>query len=145
MITCIIRVFDDLYGIVNQYILKELSDKLCHVYSWDSLVAQTVKNPLQCWRPGFNPWVRKIPWRRSWQPTPVFLPGESSWTKEPGRLSPWSHKASDTTKQLSIQHTHWLLVLTKKDSNRCLPHIIPYVNLERLNSQVLKSWILELL
>ena len=31
---------------------------------------------LQCRRPGFNPWVRKIPWRRKWQPTPVFLPGE---------------------------------------------------------------------
>ena len=28
-------------------------------------------------RPGFNPWVRKIPWRRKWQPTLVFLPGES--------------------------------------------------------------------
>ena len=28
-------------------------------------------------RPGFNPWVWKIPWRRAWQPTPVFLPGES--------------------------------------------------------------------
>ena len=28
-------------------------------------------------RRGFNPWVRKIPWRRAWQPTPVFLPGES--------------------------------------------------------------------
>jgi len=31
---------------------------------------------LQCRRPGFAPWVRKIPWRREWQPTPVFLPGE---------------------------------------------------------------------
>ena len=28
-------------------------------------------------RPGFDPWVGKIPWRRAWQPTPVFLPGES--------------------------------------------------------------------
>jgi len=28
-------------------------------------------------RHGFDPWVRKIPWRRAWQPTPVFLPGES--------------------------------------------------------------------
>ena len=26
--------------------------------------------------PGFNPWVRKIPWRREWLPTPIFLPGE---------------------------------------------------------------------
>ena len=51
-----------------------------------SLVAQTVKNPLQCWRPGFDPWVGKIPWRRAWQPTPVFLPGESPWTEEPGGL-----------------------------------------------------------
>ena len=32
---------------------------------------------LQCMRPGFNPWVGKIPWRRAWQPTPVFLTGES--------------------------------------------------------------------
>ena len=31
---------------------------------------------LQCRRPGFCPWVRKIPYRREWQPTPVFLPGE---------------------------------------------------------------------
>ena len=32
---------------------------------------------LQCGRPGFNPWVRKIPWRRKWLPRPLFLPGES--------------------------------------------------------------------
>ena len=44
-------------------------------YSWGSLVAQTVKNQLQCERPGINPWVGKIPWRRAWQPSPVFLPG----------------------------------------------------------------------
>ena len=33
-----------------------------------------------------DPWVGKIPWRRAWRPTPVFLPGESPWTEEPGRL-----------------------------------------------------------
>ena len=32
---------------------------------------------LQCGRPGFNPWVGKIPWSRKWQPTPVFLPEKS--------------------------------------------------------------------
>ena len=37
-------------------------------------------------RYGFNSWVRKIPWRRAWQPPPIFLPGESSWTEEPGGL-----------------------------------------------------------
>ena len=37
-------------------------------------------------RLGFDSLVRKIPWRRTWQPTPVFLPGESPWTEEPGGL-----------------------------------------------------------
>ena len=45
-------------------------------YSWASLVAQLVKN-----LPAMQEtWVGKIPWRRAWQPTPVFLPGESPWT-----------------------------------------------------------------
>ena len=37
----------------------------------------STRDILQCRRPGFDTWVRKIPWRRKWQPTPVFLPGES--------------------------------------------------------------------
>ena len=41
---------------------------------------------LQCRRPGFDPWVGKIPWRRAWQPTLILLPGESPWTEEPGGL-----------------------------------------------------------
>ena len=41
-----------------------------------SFVAQMVKNPPAIRRPGFDPWVWKIPWRREWLPTPVFLPGE---------------------------------------------------------------------
>ena len=48
---------------------------------WASLVAQLVKNHLQCRRPQFDPWVGKISWRRAWQPIPVFLPGESPGTK----------------------------------------------------------------
>ena len=46
--------------------------------------ASSVKSHLQCGRPGFNPWVRKTPLRRAWQPTPLFFPGESPWTEEPG-------------------------------------------------------------
>ena len=58
------------------------------------------KTACQCGRPGFDPWVRKIPWRRKWQPTPVFLPGDkrSPWTEEPdGLYSPWGRRESDTT------------------------------------------------
>ena len=47
-----------------------------------SLVAQMVKNP-----PAMRKnWVQSIPQRRAWQPTPVFLPGESPWTEAPGGL-----------------------------------------------------------
>ena len=39
-------------------------------------------------RCGFDPWVRKIPWRRAWQPTPVFLPGDPSGQRSRGGYSP---------------------------------------------------------
>ena len=42
-----------------------------------SLAAQMVNNLLLYRRPRFDPWVGKIPWRREWQPIPVFLPKES--------------------------------------------------------------------
>ena len=48
----------------------------------------------------FGPWVRKISWRRKWQPTPVFLPGESHGQRSLVGYSPRGHKGSDTT------HTH---------------------------------------
>ena len=32
----------------------------------------------------FDSWIETIPWKRAWKPTPVFLPGESPWTEEPG-------------------------------------------------------------
>ena len=47
------------------------------VFLWAFLVAQLVKRiRLQCGRPGFDPWVGKIPWRRERLPTPGFWPGE---------------------------------------------------------------------
>ena len=48
---------------------------------------------LQCRRPRFNPWVGKIPWRRKWQPTPVFLPRESHGQKSLAGCSPWGRKS----------------------------------------------------
>jgi len=48
-------------------------------------------------RPGFYPWVGKIPWRRVWKPTPVFLPGESHGQRSLAGCSPWGGKELDTT------------------------------------------------
>ena len=45
----------------------------------------------------FNPWIGKIPWRRAWQLTPVFLPGESHGQRTLEGCSPWDHKELDTT------------------------------------------------
>ena len=59
-----------------------------------SQVAQLVKNSQ---RPRFDPWVGKMPWGRKWLPTPVFWPGESPRTEEPGGLKSWGCKESDIT------------------------------------------------
>ena len=56
-------------------------------YSWVSLVAQMVKNLPAIWETWVQSLGWKIPWRKAWQPTPVFfLPAESPWTEEPGGL-----------------------------------------------------------
>ena len=44
-----------------------------------------------------DPWVGKIPWRRAWQPTPAFLPGEPHGQRSLAGYSPWAPKDSDTT------------------------------------------------
>ena len=43
----------------------------------------------QCRRHGLDSWVRKIPWRRRWQPTPVFLPGKSHGQRSLAGYRPW--------------------------------------------------------
>ena len=80
----------------------------------NSLVVQVVKNLpamqiLAMTR--FNPWVGKIPWRREWQPTPVFLAWRIPMTEEPGGLQFMSCKELDTTEQLtfSLFHGSWWL------------------------------------
>ena len=55
---------------------------------------------------GFYSWSRKVPWRGEWQPTPVFLPGESPWAEESGGCSPWGHKELNVTERLTHTHTH---------------------------------------
>ena len=47
---------------------------------------------LQCGRPGFDSLVGKISWRRAWQPTPVFLPGESHGQRSLMDYSPWGRR-----------------------------------------------------
>ena len=54
----------------------------------------------QCRRFSFNPWVKKIPWRRKWQLTPVFLPRKIHGWRSLVGYSPWGSKESDMTERL---------------------------------------------
>ena len=50
---------------------------------------------------GFNPWVGKLPWKRAWKPTPVFLPGKSHGQRSLEGCIPQGHRELDTT-----EHVH---------------------------------------
>ena len=60
-----------------------------------------VKNLTAMQGTGSNPWVRKIPWRREWQPTPVFLPGKLRGQRSLVGYSPWRCEELEVT-----EHTH---------------------------------------
>ena len=57
----------------------------------------------QCRRHRFDPWVKKIPQRKKWQPSPVFLPGKSPGQRILVDYSPWSCKKSDMTEYTCTQ------------------------------------------
>ena len=69
--------------------------------------------------PGFNSWVGKIPWRRKWQLTPVFLPRKSRGQRRMVGYSPQSHKESDTAEgfHFHLKFTQYLRFNQKKEKN----------------------------
>ena len=75
----------------NHYSAVSMNLTIVIYLIWASEGALAAKNPPANARDagrrrGFNPWVRNFPWRRAWQLTPVFLPGESPWREELGGL-----------------------------------------------------------
>ena len=81
-------------------------DMTSEVFPGGSVVKKIHLQCRRCQRCGFNPWVRKIPWRRAWQPTPVFLPGESHEQRSLVGYRPCGCKESDTTEVTEHAHTH---------------------------------------
>jgi len=85
-------------------IKKERNDAICS--DMDGLRGSlrwlsSTESTCQGRRCRFDPWVRKIPWRKKWQPTPGFLPGKSHGQRSLVGYSLWGHKGSDTTEQLT--------------------------------------------
>ena len=76
---------------------------------------------LQWGRPGFDPWVRKILWRRAWQPTPVFLPEESH-----GQRSLWAtvHGVTKSRTRLKWLNTHFLPTSFSPLQKSSLPSVL---------------------
>ena len=84
-------LIESYYKVVYFYSFLHFLQQIAYTYTfiWGFPGGASVKEPTcQCRR--HEMLIRylgqKIPWRRAWQPTPVFLPGESPWTEEPGRL-----------------------------------------------------------
>ena len=84
--------------------------------TWDFPSGASGKEPNQCRRckrRSFHPWLGKIPWRRKWQPIPVFLSGESQGQRNLAGYSlagysPWGHKECKATEQLKTQHMYYV-------------------------------------
>ena len=99
---------------------------------------------LQCRRCVFDPWVGKVPWRKKWQPTPVFLPGKFHGQKSLVGYSPWSCKESDTDEQLNTHTCLWSF-LAKNEvsfSRAGLCHIVDTCHLyllKKVENAVLSS------
>ena len=68
-----------------------------NLYPWLPWWLNGKESACQCRRHGFHPWVGKIPWRRKWQPTTIFLSGKSHGQRSLAGYSSWSRRESDTT------------------------------------------------
>ena len=82
-------------------------------------------NESTCWckRPRCYPWLGKIPWRRAWLPTPVFLPGESHGQRSLAGYSPQGRKELDITGQLSTQNVNLKILLGSSVYTKHLPRV----------------------
>ena len=83
---------------------------------WSSVVAQKVKRLPTMRRPRFDPCVGNIPWRRKWQPTPVFLPGKSHGQRSLVGYSPQGRQ--DWATSLSLSYTVIWMSLGNRLSER---------------------------
>ena len=95
-----------------------------NTYIWLPLWPSWYRICLQCGRPGFDPWVGKIPWRRERLPTPVFWPGEFL-----GLYSPWGCKELDMTEWLSFS-LHFHIYIYYSAMNEIMPSAATWMDLE---------------
>ena len=84
----------------------------------------------------FDPWVGKIPWRRKWQPTPVFLPGKSHGQRSLAGYSPCGCKESNMIK--------WLSTCICITDSLCCPSETSILQISYTPIEIFKNWSLKL-
>ena len=99
-----------IHGIFQARVLEWGANLVIRIFwDWGFLGGSAIKNLLQlrsrrrCW---FSPWFGKIPWKRKWLPTPIFLPREFHGQRSLASYSPWGCKELDTTGWLTHTHKH---------------------------------------
>ena len=111
------EIWNKLKSILSLYLLRDMFSDVGNIYREFTEFA-SVNKGFSRWhsgkeatclcrkhkRLGFDPWVGKIPWRRKWQPTLVFLLGKFQGQRSLAGYSPWGRKEPDTTEQLNIEH-----------------------------------------
>ena len=106
-----------------------------------SLVAHGKESTYNAGDLGFSPWVGKIPWRREWQPTPVFLPGESHGQrgcKESDTTERWTLSCYTQVRELIHSPTYcgvWCLVLFDRKGSMKMPTSC-YITQQRLSWEI---------
>ena len=80
-------------------------------------LAQMVKNLPAMQETRFNPWIRKIPWRSEWLPTPILLPWGIPWTEEPGGLQSMGSQ-SQTTERPSLSLSLGTSLITRSGQDK---------------------------
>ena len=93
-----------------------------------------MREPHRC---GFDLWVKKIPWRRTWQPTPEFLPRESYGQRSLAGCSPRSHRVRHDWGELARLHTQTANSKTHYSPNF---HILPSIMLSALLTSRAVFW-----
>ena len=98
-------------GIILFFFVAEQYSTVCFPSGSDSK-----RICLQWRRPGFDPWIRKIPWKKKWQPTPVSPAWRIPWTEEPRRLQPMeSQRVRDNWAINTRQQQYSIASMYQKD------------------------------
>ena len=113
-------------GCYTQWVAKSQTCLRTHIYTLNFPGGSDGKAVcLQCGRPGFNPWVGKISWRRKWQPSPVLLPGKShGWSNVVATVHEvvknWT-RLRDSTSCVTSLHIYTLITLKNMSSTLTSP------------------------